>query len=126
MPLVVPLRGFLHELTEEAAERLRVPKATRPWLIVQSNNVPNRYGSVVACYTTSVFNQQGVRKRKGILEVLLEADSSNGMTENEAYIVCSNLYTIRHDELGKCIGSIDPNTNTMKEVSDALRTLLGI
>lgn len=126
MPIVVPLRGMLFGLKQNVAYRLGVPKETRPWLVVQSNSVPNKYGSVVACYTTCVVSTRGVRKIKGPLDVLLKADAMNGMFEAESFIVCSDLYTIRHDELDNCFGSVDPNTNTMKEVDRALRILLGL
>jgi mRNA-degrading endonuclease toxin of MazEF toxin-antitoxin module len=126
MSIVVPLRGFLFALKPDAAARLGIPKETRPWVIVQSNDVPNKYGSVVACYTTCAIDARGKRKTQGPLQVLLEADAFNGLTEHESYIVCSNLYTIRHDELGTCFGSVNPSSQTMRKVDQVLRKVLGL
>jgi len=110
-----PIRGSLWLIKPGAASRIGVPKV-RPWLILQ-DDVFAAYEGRIACYLTSVANEQGKPKKV--------RDSQIPFTHKQraSYICCDSLYTIKNGEFLRHVGDID--AETMIKVSIALHMVLG-
>jgi mRNA-degrading endonuclease toxin of MazEF toxin-antitoxin module len=116
-------RGEIWTLTPKAVKRLGVPKAGRPWLIVQSNNF-RAFGSRLACPITMIIKHNEGQP----FEIRPLKDTDVWFGVNVAS--CNSIYTVRKDEFNEFKGMASDyaykDQDVMSEVDEALKLALGL
>lgn len=120
-------RGTFVWLTSDASLRLGVPKR-RPWLVIQNNDL-DVIGTRILVYVSSVLGADVLDGRDRVRmpydsDVAIFPDRKNKL-HNVSYVRCACLYTVTVTEIDKATGGkLDPDSDEMKRIDEALRLAL--